>query len=509
MTRREQRIAAVGASFGLLVGMAIFFGREFWMSAPGGNTASPPALDSVSIGEPGLPAEVTELQLSAGEQARIGIEVSVVRTENIQTELLVPGYATAPETSLNTVSSRIAGRLESLLVNFTGQTVQEGQAIASIYSPQIVGAAEEYRLALENLRRLDSSQEAEAKEQALALVNASRRKLQLWGITEAQIESISSSPETTLNVLIYSNVAGVVTKRLVTEGQYVDEGEVLLEVTDLSTIWVIADVYQSDLDRVQVGSIARITSAGSLDTALRGIVRLIELSANQETRTVPVRIEVPNPQMRLKPGMYVQTRLAARMPAVSLVVPRSAVIDAGNQKFVYVVAGGGLFERRVIEAGPPAGDHYPVQSGLSAGEQVVTRGAFMIDSQTRLTAGMSGLFAGSKEFTEAPPAAEGATVTFRMDSNPPKGGAELQVHVSVLDASGKPIPDAQVTLALIMPAMPAMRMPESRLLSELKWTGMEYGGSIDVSMAGGWNVVVEVRRGGQVIATHRTRFDAV
>ncbi len=502
MTRRETRLVLSSLILGAALAAAASW--AVWVrKAP--EVQAPPALP-VSAPADGSP-QPAGIALSEEEQQRIGVELSEVATQRFQREITAPARVEAAETALHAVSARIGGRVENLFVNFTGQSVRAGQTIATIYSPQVFTASQEYKLAIENRQRLNTSREAEAIAQADSLIDASRRRLELWGLTAEQVASIALSSSANLLIDIYSPVAGIVTKRIVAEGQYVETGAPLFEVSDLSSIWVVADVFQTDIGAVRVGqSVAILPGDGGGN--LRGTVRLIEVAANPDTRTVPVRIELANPQMRLKPGMIVQAALTISSSPAALSVPRSAVIDTGEEKIVYVAAGDGVFERRVIEVGAPIEGSYPVVAGLRAGERVVTHGAFMIDSQTRLTGGLTGLFGGSKEFAPETARSSGYKITFQMEPTPVKAPADNNVHVTVLDHDGRPVSDAQVTVNAIMPPMPSMGMPEMRGTANLKWTGSDYGGVISVAMAGSWNVAVEVRRNGAVVATYRTSFSA-
>jgi Cu(I)/Ag(I) efflux system membrane fusion protein len=254
---------------------------------------------------------------------------------------------------------------------------------------------------------------------------------------------------------------------------------------------------------------------------LHGRVYFIEPEANPQTRTIPVHVHVPNPAMRLRPGMYVRAKFISPGDRETLVVPRSAVLDTGTRKLVYIAKADGVFEAREIQAGAPSEERYPVFTGLKAGEQVVTNGNFLIDSQTRLTGGMTGMFGGSKEYNNEKPQA-GATaptahqkseqcnakISFVVLPNPPKGAADNTFHVSVMDLNGKTIPDAEVTVTVVMPAMPSMGMGEMRNSFKLSFVQGMYMGKGNIGMAGSWNVLVEAKRNGQVIATYRTRFNA-
>jgi hypothetical protein len=178
---------------------------------------------------------------------------------------------------------------------------------------------------------------------------------------------------------------------------------------------------------------------------------------------------------------------------------------------VYVEEEGGTYERRSIETSAITDEYYAVARGLEAGERVVTHGNFLIDSQTRLSGAMSGMFGGSKAFGAESTAAgsqSNYSVSLRSDPTPAKGGDEETFHVTVTGPDGKPVTDAQVQLTLLMPAMPAMGMGEMRSSVTLTWKGTEYVGGGTIPMAGSWNITVEARRGGQVLGVYRSRLDA-
>jgi membrane fusion protein, copper/silver efflux system len=275
-------------------------------------------------------------------------------------------------------------------------------------------------------------------------------------------------------------------------------------------------VYQPDLPSVRTGQSVEITSDSLPGTTLHGRVGFLDTPINPQTRTASARIEVPNPSMRLRPGMFVQVKFAAPAGHDVLAIPRSAVLDTGMRKFVYVAKGNGEFEGRQVQLGPASTDYYPVLTGLKEGERIVSQGSFLIDSQTRITGGMTGMFGGSKEFDHGQadqgpaqaPAVPQIKFTFRSDPETPRGNSDATLHVTVLDASGKPVTDVQVKVTLIMPAMPAMGMGEMRAASDLTWKGSDYAGTIKVPTAGSWNVEVNASRNGQLLGSYHARLNA-
>jgi RND family efflux transporter MFP subunit len=426
-----------------------------------------------------------------------------------------------PEAQLAAVSARIGGRVDKLYVQYTGESVRRGQAVADVYSPEVATAVEDYRLAQENRKQLQDSDDAGARTQADALVSASQRKLELWGVNKEQIDAPETGgvPHTTL----YASASGSVVERKVTQGQYVNAGDTLFTVADLSQVWIKADVYEDQLPQIRRGQEVEITSEALPNRTLHGHVDFIEPEANPQTRTVPVHVHVANPGMRLLPGMFINATFISRAASESIVVPRSAVLDTGTRKIVYVAHSKGVFVAREVAVGAPSDDLFPVTSGLVRGDKVVLSGNFLIDSQAHLSSGMSGMYGGSKEFAASaanpatPTPASGsssatntAKIDLHADNNPLKAGADNVFRVAVTGPDGKPITDAHVTVTLVMPAMPAMGMPEMRSTFELPWSASKqmYVGNGQPGMSGSWSVTVEASRNGAVIATFRTHLSA-
>jgi Cu(I)/Ag(I) efflux system membrane fusion protein len=522
MKLNNRQSLLIGLGIGLLI--AVLVGGAVTIinrashkhAAPGtaaeGGSAMPeksqPAMDSGT--EPGSTVELTE-----DEQRAAGVQISEVRHQRLTTEIGAFGRVEEPESRLFTISARVAGRVDKLYLQYTGQNVQRGQAIVEIYSPELLSASEEYKLALDSRNQLKAAAEPEAIQAADDLVLASRRRLELWGMTPQQIEQIAAG-RSNPDVTAYSSASGTVVERKVTQGQYVNAGDVLYSVADLSTVWVKADVYESDLPQIRAGQPVEITSDALSGKTIHGNVEFIEPQASIETRTVPVHIHVANPGMRLRPGMFVRAVFNERQEN-ALVIPRSAVLDTGTRKLVYVAKQNGVFEAREVQTGTPNNDLFPVISGVKPGERIVTNGNFLIDSQTRLTGGMTGLFGGSKEFgdhqtsgggTPEQPSPKAAKITYRTDPDPLKGAAPAKFYVQLVDATGNAITDVQVKVTLVMPAMPSMNMPEMRATADLSWNGKEYSGTINVPTAGSWTTTIEATRGGQLLASQHVRLTA-
>jgi Cu(I)/Ag(I) efflux system membrane fusion protein len=528
MTANEKRVFLLGAGAGmtavLLVGgvvaarsIHVFASQPAGSAAPMQSRASRGGIaDAQPAAQQGTQAGTT-LQLTPAEMTAAGVQVADVRTAVVKTNIDAFGRVEQPESQLAAVSAWIGGRVDKLYVQYTGEHVRRGQRVAEVYSPEVATALEEYRLAQENRSRLGQSDDTYARAQAESLVAASQRKLELWGITSEQINMPAS--EGVPHVTIYANGGGTVVERKVTQGQYVNAGETLLTLADLNEIWIKADVYEDQLPAIHPGQDVEITTAALPNRTLHGHVQFIEPSTNPQTRTVPVHVHLANPDMRLVPGMFVSAVFVSRPERPSVVVPRSAVLDTGTRKLVYVAKDDGVFEAREVQVGEPTEDLFPVLGGLKAGEKVVLNGNFMIDSQAQLSSGMSGLYGGSKEFASgqqaagAPASAGAAPGSAKIElraAGELRGGEDNTFQVTLTDASGKGISDAQVTVTLVMPAMPSMNMPEMKNSFDLVWDGgrQMYVGKGKVPMAGSWNELVEARKGSALIASARMRVSA-
>jgi Cu(I)/Ag(I) efflux system membrane fusion protein len=526
MTSSEKKIFFLGAgagvaAVGLIGGVLAVRTGHVLASQPGPAGTpmqAPPSQSATQESQQGTQPGAT-VQLTPAEMTAAGVQVADVGTAVLKTSIDAFGRVEQPESQLAAVSAWIGGRVDKLYVQYTGEPVRRGQLVAELYSPEVATALEEYRLAQEQRSRLTESDDAYARSQADSLVEAGRRKLELWGITPDQIHAATTGDSANSgvpHVTIFANGEGTVVERKVTQGQYVNAGETLLTLADLGEIWIKADVYEDQLPQIHPGQDVDITAEALPNRTLHGHVQFIEPTTNPQTRTVPVHVHLPNPGMRLMPGMFVSATFVSRGAGPTVIVPRSAVLDTGMRKLVYLAKAGGVFEAREVKVGAPTEDVFPVVSGLKTGDKVVLNGNFMIDSQAQLSSGMTGLFGGSKEFAnqQAPPSAIGAAPNAaKIELHPLgdlKGAEDNAFEATLMDASGKPISDAQVSVTLVMPAMPAMNMPEMRNSFALTWSTDQrmYVGKGKVPMAGSWNATVEASRNGAVIATGRARLSS-
>lgn len=325
------------------------------------------------------------------------------------------------ERRVETVSSRIGGRVEKLFVDFTGTRVEKGAPLLEIYSPDLVATQREYLLALGSRDRMKESPYEDAREMAERLVEASRDRLRLWGISEEQIAELerTAAPKTVFPIV--APASGVVTERLVSAGQYVAEGTPLFAIARPDPVWVVADVYEYELHKVPVGARARITSEAYPGREFPGSVSFVDPFVNPVSRTVRVRIDLSNPKGLLKPDMFVRVSLRSGGGS-ALAVPETAVLVTGERAIVWVETEENVFHPRNVKLGFRSGGFYEVLDGLSGGESVATQAGYLIDSESQIRLGHSGGHAGHGEPPSGSPGAGTEPGDPAGSGSPPPGG---------------------------------------------------------------------------------------
>jgi RND family efflux transporter MFP subunit len=330
-----------------------------------------PGMAPINIGSEGL--RLTGVQTAAAVRERL---VRTIRTV---------GTVTADESRVRHVHTKISGWVERLYVGFTGQMVRQGEPLLSIYSRELLASQEEFLRAKEAAGRFASSAIPEVRKGGEDLVEAARRRLQLYDVPETQIAELERTGKPQRTVTLPSPVSGFVTAKNTFEGQQVDPSLDLFTVTDLSQVWIEADFYEYEARALRVGAAGRLTLPYDTRQVLAGRVSYIYPTVNPDTRTLRVRFEFPNPGFALKPAMFADVELDVDS-GLGLVIPDSAVIDTGERQVVFVATPGGRFEPRRVQVGARSGGRAQILSGLSAGDQVVTRANFLLDSESRLRA---------------------------------------------------------------------------------------------------------------------------
>jgi Cu(I)/Ag(I) efflux system membrane fusion protein len=305
------------------------------------------------------------------------VQTMIVDKGNVEKSIRLNGKVQADERLLFTQSSHLPGRVEKLTVNFAGDFIKEGQVIAYIYSPELVTAQEE----LFEARKI--------KETQPALFNAAKEKLKNWKLTNDQIDHILASNKTIEQFPVLANVSGYVTKKMVNLGDYIKQGDALYEIADLSKVWVLFDVYESDMSWIEKGDPVSYTIQSLPGKTFNGRISYIDPVIDPKTRVAKARIETPNLGLLLKPEMFVSGTIETSTTTdnTSLTVPKTAVLWTGRRSVVYVMhtsAQGVSFLMREVTLGPELGESYVIEKGLQAGEEIAINGTFSIDAAAQL-----------------------------------------------------------------------------------------------------------------------------
>lgn len=323
--------------------------------------------------------------LSPQQMVLANVAIAKVALREFSTETVAAGRVSWDERRLTRISSRIQGRVERLNVSFTGARISAGEPLLDIYSPDLVSAQREYLLAIDGAEHVKESPLPESRSMMEGLRDAARSRLKVWGVSDRQIAELERSRQPNKVVSINSPVAGVVTERLVTAGQYVNEGAPLFSVGSLSNVWIFAELYENDLGRIRTGTTCLVTTEAFPGKVFEGRVAFVDPVVNPETRTLKVRVDLDNRAGLLKPEMFVKVKLKGRK-IKELAVPEGAVIFSGERSMVWVESAPGSFEPMNVTLGHKGDGYYEVISGLSGGESVAASGGFLIDAESRLNA---------------------------------------------------------------------------------------------------------------------------
>lgn len=363
----------------------------------------------VELREEAKAREEGVLLLSDRQIQQAGVRTDYVRYRDLLRDIDTSGRIAYDERRLAHITSWISGgnsRIERLYVDFTGQTVKEGELLMEIYSPSLITSIEEYRLAIEALANLKKASSQTDIQNASSIFESTRNRLLKWGLNEKQIAELETKKVGSIDVYripIYSPISGTVIEKLVKEGQYVSEGSMLLEIADLSTVWLLADIYEYELPFLKLGQDVEITLRSFPGKIFKGKVAFIEPFLQEETRTIRIRCDIDNKDMELKPGMYARARIRFEFPKI-LSVPESAVLHSGRREIVIIAEDGGRYKPVEVNLGrkwlyslnPSTGSagrglsfgvdserYHEVLDGLHTGEIVVVAGNFLLNAESQ------------------------------------------------------------------------------------------------------------------------------
>ena len=325
-------------------------------------------------------------------QQLIGLRTAEVTRGLVGATWRTVGKVAVDETRVHHVNIKVSGFAEHVYVDYVGKIVRAGEPLFTIYSPDLLSVQQEYLLAIRTRKALSES--GAMSSMGDDLVEAAHERLKLWDISPSEIERLERTGKPTKTLTIYSPMSGVVTKKDLVMGHRLNEGDMPYEITDLSSIWVLADAYESDLSRLKLGMTAALSLQAFPNRGFKGRVIFVDPILDPKTRTAKVRLEFPNPTGELRPEMFGEVTLQAK-ERQGLRISADAVIDSGTKKVVFVALPEGKFQPREVRLGETSGDTVEVLSGLSQGEKIVTRANFLIDSESRLRASLAAM--GGKE----------------------------------------------------------------------------------------------------------------
>jgi membrane fusion protein, copper/silver efflux system len=381
MTRRNFWIVLGALALGGTVWAIVASRRQ--RSTPPTSAARTPRESSMAAMR-GMPTSTNgSTRLSPSQIRQFGVTFGTVDVRRLTTTARTTGVVVFDETRLVQVTPKFGGFVERLYVNATGQPVRRGQALLDVFSPELLAAQQELLLAGQLERQLGRSAVPGVPGNSTDLVDAAKRRLRLWDVSEAQIDEVIRTGQPRRTLTLYAPASGVVTAKQVVEGQSIVSGQALYTIADLSAVWIDVQLRESDVAAVQKGTAADIEITGLAGHPLKGRVAYVYPTLDSASRTVRARIEVSNTGNLLKPGMYATVRLITPT-RTALTIPNSALLRTGERNIVFVDMGSGTLMPRDVEVGAVTSDYTEVLAGLQPGQRVVTSAQFLLDSESNL-----------------------------------------------------------------------------------------------------------------------------
>ncbi|HJV66281.1 MAG TPA: efflux RND transporter periplasmic adaptor subunit [Geomonas sp.] len=334
-------------------------------------------------------AQLGQVALSPTQQVMANVETVAVTRGALGKEIAAVGIVQYDQSRQAKVTAWVAGRIDRLNIDTVGAYVSKGRPVAELYSPDLVAAQQEYLLALKSRAQLKNSPIQSISQGGEGLVSSARQRLKLLGVKDSQIASLEKAGEPNIRIPIYTPLSGVVIEKIVQQGQYVNMGDPLFSIADLSRVWVDVEVYENEFPSIKLGQPVAISSQSYPGKTFKGRVAFIYPFLDPKTRTVKVRVELPNPGLRLKPDMFVNAVIKSPLGQV-LSVPASAVIETGTRHVVWVEKSPGVFEPHDVQTGARVDDRVQIVSGLAEGDRVAASGGYLIDSESQLRGGGGG-----------------------------------------------------------------------------------------------------------------------
>lgn len=474
---------------------------------PGPGEAAMPSHAGMATSSEPVTSEPTMISITPERQQLIGVKSVAATLRPLVKEIRTVGKVAFDETKIAHIHTKVAGFIEEVFVDFVGKPVKRGDPLFTLYSPDLVATQDEYLLAFRSSSMLKDSSFPWVSGGSTNLLEAARRRLMLWDITEDEIKELEREGKAKRALTIYSPVSGVVTERAAYHhGRQVTPEMDLYTIVDLSTVWVLGEIQESDLPYIRAGQSVRVEfpySGGMKERA--GRVTFISPMLNGATRTAQMRVEFANPGLTLLPDMFVDFQVRVPLGA-RVAVPEDAVMDTGVEQYVFVDKGQGYFEPRTVNLGPEAGGYYAIESGLKVGEMVVTSANFVLDSESRLKGAFAGMGTPSPQHIGHQSA---VMQNLNVEIKEPRRAKVGMNAIALIarDASGNPIEGADVEVTLHMPQMGNMAPMTSSATLRHAGNG-EYQGQVEIPMAWTWETTITASKDGRPLGTVRTSITA-
>ncbi len=481
-------------------------------AAPASIPATQQQLSSAAAPPPPAETPLSNVQLSPERLQSIGVKFGVAQRKDLKDTIRTTGTVAIDERRISYVQTRISGHIEKVFADATYQYVKKGQPLFTLHSPELVTAEREYLLARQNAQNLSQSTVPGVASGVGSLLEASRERLAQWDISPQEIARLESTGQVGETLEIDSPVSGYITERNALPNLMVQPDTRLYTVADLSTVWVLAQIFQNDLGRLKAGSPASLTVDSYPGRVFRGRVDFIYPDVDMTTRTARARLVFSNPHMTLSPGMFVNVSVDVNL-GKQLAIPVSGVLQSGSRQIVFVDRGSGYLEPREVQLGPQANDEYIVLKGLQAGERIVTSANFLIDSESQLQAAIGSYTSpppgtSATESKNNPTSQAAVQVEFSTEPQAPQKGTNLyRVKLSAADRS--PVTGAQVSVHSYLAGMPEMGMAAKNVVTPLteKGSGV-YEGQVTLDSGGTWKVTVTALKNGAALATKHLSLQA-
>jgi membrane fusion protein, copper/silver efflux system len=331
---------------------------------------------------------INQVKFSPSQQVLANVQTEIVKTKVFSGEKSFNGIVKLNEQNFAHISARISGRIIKMFLSYEGQYVRKGQPVFELYSPELIATEKEFLLAIRNYDKVSKSGSEFATGQAKSLVDASRSRLHYFEMTESQINEIETSGEIKESTIIYSGYSGTVTKKYVNQGHWAMDGETIYDVADMSSVWVIANIYESEVKYIKTGQLAEIISNSYPGDVMVAKINFINPVFNSDSRTMEVRMNVSNPNYKLKPDMFVKVKINT-FADMTLAVPKNSVIRTGEKDIVYIELENGVYIPKVINILYEQEGYYAVSGDIKEGDKVVSSGGFLIDSETQIQKGFN------------------------------------------------------------------------------------------------------------------------